>query len=117
MKIKLVGIAIIICFSVNSYAQDNVTLLHSKTVEQLQFTPTEFHLSHFEVALKPIGVTTNKFLYSTGWFLQGLKFKSPIDRFHSYSPFDIRGYQTKTVQEYQFLLHRNQFLPTRKNDL
>ena len=117
MKIKLVGIAIIICFSINGYAQQSDTLIHSEITEPLQFVPSVLNSDHIAITLKPTGVKPNTFLNFTGLFLQGLKFRSPMDQFQSYSPFDIRGYETKTVQEYEFLLHSNQFLSIRKNNL
>lgn len=117
MKFKLCLIIFILCISINAAAQDKAADLQTISVESLQFVPYEIPFDAPQIPFTDQYTTAGKLLYSTGCFLQGLKFRSPVDQFHAFTPFDIRGYRTGSVQEYEQLLVKNQFLFISKTEL
>ncbi len=85
--------------------------------EQIDFVPTkitltqDFDLNHYY----SFQTQPNKFLKTTGWILNGIKFDSPIDEFTAIKPFDIRAYTPPTISEYSSLITKNYLLINNRN--
>ncbi len=109
-----------ILFAAFLHTQVNAQFIESKTSmlneQQISFSFNPQIVQSSTLKLNVHKIPENKFLVNTGFFLQGLKFNSPVDQFNASLPFDFRAYEPRTFSELNQKVSSNLLLRTNRTN-
>lgn len=82
----------------------------SATVDNISFLPaysTDFTSHSLDLSLSTLNPKKSKFLFATGWLLQGLKYNSAFDEFTTSPQFDFRSFEPASFSSYSDHFQKN----------
>ncbi|XWN36149.1 MAG: hypothetical protein ROO71_09295 [Balneola sp.] len=109
MKSKFFILTLFLCLMTLSVSAQVLEKMNNRTNDvkiSFNFIPDYNH----QFQIKPLQVKTNKVLVGTGFMLQGLKFRSPVDQFNAVAPFDFRAYEPLHFSSFSLTIQTNYLL-------